>query len=152
MASPRDSSLVDPTWVGSPRVPTLPRGWVIGLVRNAYECIGTLGSLVSTGGSVTEVVAGPLREVGGVVMVSNEVSCSSMTWSDLGVLGECGPTHKIKEGEDKEVEKRVGLTPKQVRQWCVDPEIHSHARRPTDVDVSATYMTCVDMETIRVDR
>jgi len=42
---------------------------------NAYECIGALGSLISTGGSVTKVGAGPLREVGGVVMVS----CSSMT-------------------------------------------------------------------------
>jgi len=50
----------------SPRVPTLPRGIVAAVVRNAYECMGTRRSLVSAGDSASEADTDSLRGVGSV--------------------------------------------------------------------------------------
>ena len=67
MASPLDSSLVgkscmDLSRTASPRIATLPRGLVVGLVGNVYGCMATLRSLVSAEDSVTEVGTGSLRD------------------------------------------------------------------------------------------
>ena len=66
MVSPPDCDLVgrsaiDPSRTGSQRVPTLPRGMVVGLAHNAYGCMGTLGLLVYDGKSTTRFTAGSER-------------------------------------------------------------------------------------------